>query len=203
MKKKADPSVAKTAPRAGDSRQSREKASRFAVLGMLSVGCKTGYDVKKAIAGSTSNFWNESYGNIYPVLKRLLAEGAIRAEKQAATGGRAKQSYSVTADGRRMLEEWLRQPVLPRPEDNEFLLKLFFGAMVEPRDARGLLKAYRAHYAAAHAKYERIEESIAADHATRAEKTYWGATLAYGEAITRAIIEWCDATDRKLQKLES
>lgn len=69
--------------------------------------------------------------------------------------------------------------------------------------ARGLLKAYRAHYAALLAKYEGIEESIAAQRATRREKTYWGATLAYGEAVTRAVIEWCDATDRKLQKLES
>ena len=159
--------------------------------------------IEKAIAGSTSYFWNESYGNIYPVLKKLLAEGAIRAEKQAAAGGRAKQSCSVTADGWRMLEEWLRQPVFARPEDNEFLLKLFFGAMVEAKDARGLLKAYRAHYAALLAKYEGIEESIAAQRATRREKTYWGATLAYGEAVTRAVIEWCDATDRKLQKLES
>lgn len=185
-----------------DSRQSREKASRFAVLGMLSMGCKTGYDVKKAIAGSTSNFWSESYGNIYPVLKKLLAEGAIRDEKRAAAGGRAKQAYSITAEGRRMLEEWLRQPSIPRPEDNEFLLKVFFGAMVEPKDVRALLKVYREHYAALLEKYEGIEESIAAEHASRTEKTYWGATLAYGEAVTRAIIDWCDATDRKLQKLE-
>ena len=51
--------------------------------------------IEKAIAGSTSYFWTESYGNIYPVLKKLLAEGALRAEKQAAAGGWAKQSYSA------------------------------------------------------------------------------------------------------------
>jgi DNA-binding PadR family transcriptional regulator len=187
----------------GESRQSREKASRFAVLGMLSIGCKTGYDVKKAIAGSTANFWSESYGNIYPVLKKLLAEGAIRLDKQAAVNGRAKQAYSLTADGRQTLEEWLRQPVIPRPEDNEFLLKLFFSAMVEPEDARALLKSYRAHYSGLLAHYESIEERITGEQGTKAQKTYWMATLHYGEAITRAIIDWCDATDRKLQKLDS
>src|SRR5580658_2289456 len=62
---------------AAEFHQSREKASRFAVLGMLSLGEKlSGYDIRKVISESTANFWSESYGNIYPVLKRLLAEGA-------------------------------------------------------------------------------------------------------------------------------
>src|ERR1035437_8054328 len=48
-----------------DSPQTREKASRFAILGMLALGKKqSGYDLKKAIDTSTVNFWSESYGNI-------------------------------------------------------------------------------------------------------------------------------------------
>src|ERR1035438_6998823 len=46
-----------------DSRQTREKASRFAILGMLALGKKkSGYDLKKAIAMSTVNFWSEKIG---------------------------------------------------------------------------------------------------------------------------------------------
>jgi PadR family transcriptional regulator AphA len=100
---------------------------------MLSLGSKSGYDIKKTIAESTSNFRSESYGNIYPVFKKLLAQGAIRAENgDAPAGSRQKQLYSITKNGKKMLADWLRQPVIFRPKDDELLLKLFFGATVSP-----------------------------------------------------------------------
>jgi PadR family transcriptional regulator, regulatory protein AphA len=187
----------------GESRQTREKASRFAVLGMLSLGRKSGYDIKKAIANSTSNFWSESYGNIYPVLKKLLAEGAIRAMKDGTpANGRQKQLYSITADGKRMLEEWLRQPVARRIEDNEMLLKLFFSAAVSPKEPRALVNSYREYHAGLLAKYEGIEEFISMQQATKEQKIYWLATLRHGKVISRALLDWCDATERELQSLK-
>src|ERR1700744_4854437 len=119
MKKDAgsDVSTRKKGNSVPNARHSREKASRFAVLGMLSMGSKSGYDIKKTIAVSTANFWSESYGNIYPVLKQLLAEGAIKAEKSSSEDARRKQLYRITASGRQMLLEWLRQPVELRTED--------------------------------------------------------------------------------------
>src|SRR5271168_3912397 len=99
-----------------DSRQTREKASRFAILGMLALGKKlSGYDLKKAIATSTANFWSESYGNIYPTLKKLLKEGAIREDgEKAPASKRQKHLYGISEKGRRALREWLRQPVSVR-----------------------------------------------------------------------------------------
>jgi PadR family transcriptional regulator AphA len=182
-------------------RQSREKASRFAVLGMLSLGQKSGYDIKKAIANSTSNFWSESYGNIYPVLKKLLAEGAIRAVKEAI-GGRQKQLYSITPDGRRMLMDWLRQPVAHRTEDNETLLKLFFSANVSPKESRALVDAYHSYHADLLAKYEEIEELISRQDAPKEQKLYWLATLRHGKVISRALLDWCNTTERELRSLK-
>jgi hypothetical protein len=88
-----------------DVRQTREKASRFAILGMLTLGKKkSGYDLKKAIATSTANFWSESYGNIYPTLRKLLEEGAIREDSEKAPASkRQKQLYSITEKGRQSL----------------------------------------------------------------------------------------------------
>ena len=36
------------------------------ILGMLKLGVRTGYDIKKAIDLSTQFFWGASYGQIYP-----------------------------------------------------------------------------------------------------------------------------------------
>src|SRR5258707_12735330 len=53
----------------------KENKSRYALLGMLSIRPGSGYDIKKFMEQSTSNFWHESYGQIYPLLKQLVDEG--------------------------------------------------------------------------------------------------------------------------------
>jgi PadR family transcriptional regulator AphA len=187
-----------------DSRQTREKASRFAILGMLALGKKqSGYDLKKAIATSTANFWSESYGNIYPTLRKLLEEGAIREDSEKAPASRRqKQLYSITEKGRRALRQWLRQPVALRSEDNELLLKLFFGTMMSVREAQALVAVHRDHHIALLEKFEAIERSISAGPTTEVQKAYLRATLSYGQAVSRALIQWSDATGKTLRTLD-
>jgi PadR family transcriptional regulator AphA len=187
------------------SRHNREKASRFAILGMLALGkTKSGYDIKKAIATSTSNFWSESYGNIYPTLQRLLADGAIcEVNDPAPTSRRQKQLYRITSKGNRALKDWLRQPVAPRLEDNEFLLKLFFGAMASTKDSRALVHDHREYHVSLLKKFEDIEGSIVEGPNTLRQRTYTLATLEYGRAVSRALIAWSDATTGSLHNLDS
>ncbi len=186
-------------------RQKREKASRFAILGMLTFGKKkSGYDLKKAIAASTANFWSESYGNIYPTLRKLLEEGAIQEEndKTAATK-RPKQLYSITEKGRESLKQWFRRPVPERSEDNELLLKLFFGAMMSPEESLVLLKAHRDHHIALLERFEGIERRIMTGPSTDEQRVYLRATLSYGQAVSQALMQWSDATEKALRTLES
>lgn len=186
-------------------RQTREKASRFALLGMLSLGeRKSGYDLKKAIATSTANFWSESYGNIYPTLKKLLAEGLIReVSERAAAGRRQKQLYNITETGRVALQHWLRQPVLERPEDNELLLKLFFGSMMSRGEACELIKTHREHHLALLKRFDAIEGGISAGTTTEMQKRYMRTTLSYGQAISRALVQWADVTEKLLRDWEA
>jgi PadR family transcriptional regulator AphA len=185
-------------------RQKREKASRFAILGMLAFGKKkSGYDLKKAIASSTANFWSESYGNIYPTLRKLLEEGAIREENEKALASkRQKQLYSITEKGRQALRQWLQQPVAVRFEDNELLLKLFFGPMMPVRKSQALVAVHRDHHIALLEEFEAIERKISAGPATEEHKVYLRATLSYGKAVSRALIHWSDATEKALRTLE-
>ena len=187
-----------------ESRQNREKASRFAILGMLALGKKkSGYDLKKAIAMSTANFWSESYGNIYPTLKKLLEEGAIREDSEKAPASRRqKQLYSITGKGQRALRQWFQQPVAVRSEDNELLLKLFFGTMMPVRESQALVAFHRDHQIALLEKFAAIDKSISAGPMTEGQKVYLRATLSYGQAVSRALIQWSDATEKTLRTLE-
>jgi PadR family transcriptional regulator, regulatory protein AphA len=189
----------------GDIRQTREKASRFAILGMLALGKKkSGYDLKKAIATSTANFWSESYGNIYPTLRKLLAEGAILKDSaKAPANKRQKQLYSITKRGSQALSEWLRQPVATRSEDNELLLKLFFGSMMSLAESQALVKAHRDHHIGLLKTFAAIERTISTGQASQEQKIYLRATLQYGQAVSRALVQWSDATEKALQTQES
>src|SRR2546430_2188497 len=66
------------------------------VLGMLSLGPRSGYDIKTVVDRSTRFFWAASYGQIYPELRRLEEEGLIEGE-DAPNGGGGGGGFKLAA----------------------------------------------------------------------------------------------------------
>ena len=104
------------------------------ILGMLKLGAPTGYDIKKAIDGSTRFFWTASFGQIYPELKRLEREGLVRS-KQEPRGKVKRTVYELTPKGEEALRGWLTDPedVIFEIRD-ESLLRLFFSDVLSKED---------------------------------------------------------------------
>lgn len=67
------------------------------ILHSLSVKPKHGYEILQDIEGKTEGAWRPGVGSVYPILKRLLANGYI----QADGGGplEKRRVYSITAKG--------------------------------------------------------------------------------------------------------
>src|SRR6266511_3270230 len=101
--------------------------SRYAILGMLSIRPMSGYDIKKTVEGSINYFWTESYGQIYPMLKSLVAERLVTKTIKKQAGKPDRHVYALTTRGSKALHTWLAGQVMPTFERNELLLKLFFG----------------------------------------------------------------------------
>src|SRR3954465_8441682 len=97
----------------------------YAILGLLAIEPMSGYDIRRNLDDSLSDFWNESYGQIYPALRKLEAARLIATVKQGATDARRRKLYTATAAGRARLRIWLSEPPRPQPPRNELLLKLF------------------------------------------------------------------------------
>src|ERR1700722_10871439 len=96
------------------------------ILGMLSLGRRTGYDIKQFVDKTTRHFWAASYGQIYPELKRLEDRGLIRGNPDPS-GGRARTVYDLTDAGYAALRGWLDSDEAAAPElRDEGMLKLFF-----------------------------------------------------------------------------
>src|SRR5437870_13264730 len=85
----------------------------YAVLGMLSAAPRSAYDIKKAIDSSIPHFWSESFGQIYPTLRRLTADGFVRRRHGTQRGKPDRQAYALTPRGPEVLRAWLGQPAPP------------------------------------------------------------------------------------------
>src|SRR5712692_7370073 len=96
----------------------------YAILGLLSIEPMSGYDIRRNLEESLSYFWSESYGQIYPTLKRLEAARLIAPVKRTAPATRRRRLYTLTPLGRTRLATWLAEPPTPQPPRDEFLLKM-------------------------------------------------------------------------------
>ncbi len=112
------------------------------VLGMLSLGPRSGYDIKQVVDRSTRFFWAASYGQIYPELRRLEEEGLIEGE-DAPNGARSRRVYNLTEAGGAALREWLLSSRFNVELRDESLLQLFFADSLPREKALRLLEDRR------------------------------------------------------------
>jgi len=176
----------------------KENKSRYALLGVLSMCPGSGYDIKKFMERSTGNFWSESYGQIYPLLKQLESEGLVAHSTERRAGKPDRYVYTLTAEGRAELQRWLAEPVEQGVERNELLLKLFFGRQCPVSVNSQHVSAYRASLEHLLRKYEAIEERLQR-RAAYEDVFYPLLTLRYGKHRCQAMLAWCDETLAALQ----
>lgn len=179
----------------------RSSTTPFVILGILGMLDRplSGYDIKQIIDKTISHFWSESYGQIYPVLKRLTAEDLITAHA-AGTGKRRRVEYSITARGRKSLEQWLEKPAEPAPRRDALTLKLFFGSQTSPRVSIGHLEEHRDRTQAMGAQFERWLKAMAGENAR--STPYQRLTLREGIAMCDAFVAWAEASIHTLRKME-
>lgn len=108
----------------------KKSASKYALLGLLSRESMSGYDIKKHFDTFLKFLWSESYGHIYPTLKRLLEKGLVTKHVDRQVGKPDRIVYTITRAGREELLAWYRQPVPPPRIRSELLLRLYFGENV-------------------------------------------------------------------------
>ncbi|MBA3366665.1 MAG: PadR family transcriptional regulator [Actinobacteria bacterium] len=170
-------------------------STEAAVLGLLTRGARSGYDLNKLAKAGVAYVWAPAKSQIYAVLPRLVAAGY--ATTRSVPGGQRpdKQLYRLTAKGRRALKEWLELPVDDADAArNPFLLKAFFGDLMEPEALVGHFERRRDRARASLAEFKAIEDEIAGR-----EDSYYGyLTLRWGLAEARTLIRWTDEVLREL-----
>jgi PadR family transcriptional regulator AphA len=162
----------------------------YVILGALSWGPRSGYEIKQLVDKSTRFFWAASYGQIYPELRRLEAAGLVEGADDPQ-GGRRRKRYTLTAAGRARLREWLRDESAGYELRDEGLLKLFFASALEPGEQLDVVRGLRTDREAVLAQLREIERRDVA-RATPA------LVLDYGLRQHEWMVEWCREAEERL-----
>ena len=170
----------------------------YVILGMLRTRPHTGYEIKSIVDHSTRFFWAASYGQIYPELKRLEEAGLVKGDAEP-TGGRRKREFSLTPDGRGVLEDWLTSGEPLHTElRHEGLLRFFFADVVGPEDRVDLVRDIRAMHERTRDEMLAIRPKAGEAREERGQE-FPLRTLEFGIAYQDFIVDWCSRTERELQ----
>ena len=179
----------------------KETKSKYAILGILSLGPISGYDIKKVFQRSVANFWKESYGQIYPLLRILVAEGLATMSIEKQLGRPDRHTYAITGKGFEELQRWLMEPVKDQVGRIEIALKLFFGHQVKVADNIRQVEHFREMRDRELKALTAIEERLKAELADKPNLPYMLMTVSYGQHVTQALLQWCEETLSLLSKM--
>jgi PadR family transcriptional regulator AphA len=165
--------------------------TKYLILGLLAEGPLSGYDIRMITLRRFRFFWSESFGQIYPCLRRLAAEGSIG---KRGSAGRGKTTWAITEAGRKALGAWLAEDAQAETARFEAIVKYSFswaaGEDVRPR----LLHAFLERQEANLAELELFRGELLAIPDPRGNHDLALDTLELGIATYRAWRDWALST---------
>jgi DNA-binding PadR family transcriptional regulator len=163
------------------------------ILGTLSMGPKSGYEIKLLVDRSTRFFWAASYGQIYPELRRLSAAGLIEGSEDSH-GERRRTVYRLTEGGEGVLRDWLGVAPEVFEMRHEGMLKLFFADALEPRERVERLRDMQSQHRAKAAALREIEADAA-----KSDDSAAYLVLRFGIEFNQWVVEWCGRAAAELE----
>ena len=169
--------------------------TQFACLSALRVSPLSGYKIAETCNAWFSDFWSESYGQIYPTLKKLLLSEDI--EKLPPEKGQRGDVYKITSKGLETLEAWLRLPAVPASFRDEYFLKFFGGSVVPASVHLEHLARKRLQLDALLASAQTALKTL--EIVPHPDKDYWTLMARHGEISYRAELAWLDEAEKLLK----
>ena len=160
----------------------------YAILGLISFGEMSGYDLKRFADRSIHYFfWSPAVSQVYSELRRLKSMGFVTERRVEQQTRPDKRLYMITQSGREELQRWLDHPDVDEDvRKSKLLLKLFFGRDTSHEVVANQLSVRLSQMKDRLAQYEQIDKEIK----DQDDWLYPYLVLQSGLAHTRAEIEW-------------
>ncbi|TGM58741.1 PadR family transcriptional regulator [Leptospira adleri] len=177
----------------------RINKTRYALLGILGETPMNAYEIKKTIEQSIGFFWQESFGQIYPILKQLEKEACLKSSKEKKGSGTETTIYKITPKGKKELKDWLEKPVEKSPYRNELLLKLFFGNHVKKEVLIKHLQDTKEEVLRLMDIYDNIRKFVTEMENPETNKTLSLITLDFGITTAKGFLDWAEESRAKIK----
>jgi PadR family transcriptional regulator, regulatory protein AphA len=171
-----------------------------AVLGMVALGARSGYEIRQAADRSVRFFWALGPPQIYAELKRLEAAGLVTG-RDDARGSRPRRLFDVTPEGEAALRAWVARDAAPDPMElrDAELLRLFFADAASPEEALERVRSIRRRSEQALEVFTREIDPVAA--ATREEGNVFPERVArFGRELHELLVDWSGRLEDELRQ---
>jgi len=157
----------------------------MAVLGILKGGSVHGYELKKQLHAQLGQFWQFSYGSLYPAIKRLEKTGAVERVYPKDGVKRRLNVYRITSKGEKLFDKLIAEH--SAVDDARFSIKMAFFRYMNTAERVELLERRRAYLAD---KLVDLRGKLKAYRERLDAYTY--RLMEHGVDTTSADLEWVD-----------
>lgn len=174
------------------------------ILGFLSYGDMSGYDLSKAFSASVQFFWNAQNSQIYLMLDKLEKQNYVTHKLIMQTDKPNKKIYSITKAGKEEFIRWLSDNNKKTSMEfkNAFLMRVFFSGNVSPQQSIIMLqefvkdcKIYRDTMSSIPQSIENYSHNI-----SNYTSLYWEFTAEFGKDYLTMCITWAERCIHRLEK---
>lgn len=176
----------------------------YAVLGLLAMQPRTGYDIAKLMKVPVGYLWTASHSRIYPELQALEATHLVEYTVIDGPGPRDNRLYTITEKGRDSLQQWADSELPPQPARSQLMLRVRTLWTVSPERALRFIAGVRLDCEHRLAVYGEIEQEFADEgdqHHRPDTPEFWSyATLRAGVGYEQHLIAWCQWITNQVQQ---
>lgn len=119
---------------------------RYALLALLRVGARSGYELQKQFDTSVGHLWHAPDSQIYPELRKMERDGLVEGESQVRGTHATRRIYHVTPAGEGDYLAWINGPLTYARVREPASLKAAYLEAAEPDAARAFLTGHIAHW---------------------------------------------------------
>ncbi len=172
---------------------------RHAILGLLVQRPRHGYELRaafEALIGGEDN-WDVKPAQIYSTLTRLEKSGLVAEQGVEQDTGPEKRIYTITPDGREVLQDWFTEGIVREHQRDDFFIKLMVGLVSGVADPYRLIQIQRAQL------YQELHEITT--QRTRANPGRELAKILLLDKVAmylEADLRWLDMTEARLDDIK-
>lgn len=164
------------------------------MLGLLSEGPASGYDLLKLFDVSLANVWPATQSQLYTELGKLAEAGLVDV---VAEGPRGRKEYAVTEAGLAELRRWITDVEPTRVARSDMLLRVYFLAEISPEQARGYLREQAELAGKQLERMEGMREFVEAGQDNLS--VYGRLALEYGLRLAKGQREWAEWAESQIR----